>query len=131
MTTDQHRFSQMVELNPITEKIIGCAYKVGNTLGSGFFEKVYENALVYELRKSGLNVVQQHPIQVLYDGVLVGEFISDLLVEGCVLVELKVVKNLDESHYAQCLNYLKATQLRLCLLINFGARRVEVKRFAN
>ena len=100
-------------------------------MGPGFFEKVYENALVYELRKSGLNVVQQHPIQVWYDSILVGEFITDLLVEGCVLVELKVVKNFDESHFAQCLNYLKATQLRLCLLINFGARRVEVTRFAN
>ena len=90
MTTDQHRFSQMVELNPVTEKIIGCAYKVGNTLGSGFFEKVYENALAYELRKSGLKVVQQHAVKVWYDGILVGDYVADLLVEGyCVLVDIK------------------------------------------
>lgn len=132
-TTDGHRFAQMQELeklNPITEKIIGCAYTISNTLGNGFLEKVYENALVHELRKSGLKIEQQHSIQVWYDGIVVGEYIADLLVEDAVLVELKAVKVLDAIHQAQCIHYLKATGLRLCLLLNFGSPRVEVKRLA-
>ncbi len=112
----------------ITEKIIGCAYTVANTLGSGFLEKVYENALAYELRKAGLHVVQQHAIQVRYHGVVVGDFAADLLVERCVLVELKAVSGLEQFHIAQCMNYLRATGLRVCLLINFGRPRVQVKR---
>ena len=73
------------DVNKITEKIIGCAFRVSNTLGAGFLEKVYENALTHELRKSGLAVLQQHPVTVFYDGVVVGEYFADLLVEGCVL----------------------------------------------
>jgi GxxExxY protein len=121
---------ELDHLNPITEKIIGCAYTVGSTLGVGFLEKVYENALAHELRKAGLKVGQQQPIRVRYDGLIVGEYVADLLVEDCVLVELKVVKNLDSVHMAQCINYLKATGLRLCLLINFGTRKVGIKRIA-
>jgi len=124
MDTDKHRW----ETNKITEAVIGAAYKVGNTLGSGFLEKVYENALAIEIRKSGLQVVQQHPINVKYENVIVGEFIADLLIQGEVLVELKAVKALDEIHLAQCLNYLKATGLRVCLLINFGNPKVEINR---
>lgn len=120
--------ARRLELNKITEWIIGCAYTVGNTLGNGFLEKVYENALAHELRKAGLQVIQQYGIQVHYDGIVVGEFIADLLVEGCVLVELKAVKALDEIHMAQCLNYLKATGLSVCLLINFGQPKVQIKR---
>ena len=133
MTSDGNRFTQMQELesyNPITERIIGCAYTVGNALGVGFLEKVYENALAHELRKAGLKVQQQYPIQVYYDGIVVGDYVADLFIEDCILVELKAVKALDEIHQAQCLNYLKATGLRLCLLINFGNRRVEIKRLA-
>ena len=133
MTSDGNRFTQMQELesyNPITERIIGCAYTVGNALGVGFLEKVYENALAHELRKAGLNVQQRYPIQVHYDGIVVGDYVADLFIEDCILVELKAVKSLDEIHQAQCLNYLKATGLRLCLLINFGNRRVEIKRLA-
>ena len=115
------------ELNQITEKIIGCSYKVGAVLGSGFAEKVNENALAHELRKAGLRVEQQYPITVHYDGIVVGEFVADLLVEGRVLVELKTVRVLDDAHMAQCINYLAATGLPICLLINFGTR-VEVKR---
>ena len=115
-------------LNDITGKIIGCAYKVSNTLGSGFLEKVYENALAHELRKAGLQVMQQHGIQVTYDGIVVGDYVADMLVEGRVLVELKAVNALDSIHSAQCLNYLKATGLRLCLLLNFGQPRVQIKR---
>ncbi len=115
------------ELNQITEKIIGCAYKVAEKLGAGFLEKVNENALAHELRKAGLKVEQQYPVPVHYDGILVGDFVADLLVEGRVLVELKTVRALDDAHMAQCINYLAATGLPICLLINFG-NRVEVKR---
>jgi GxxExxY protein len=117
-----------LELDQITRRIIGCAYSVANELGPGFLEKVYENALAYELRKAGLSVTQQAPITVYYDNVVVGEYVADLFVNGCVLVELKAVKALDEIHVAQCLNYLKATGYRVCLLINFGAPKVELKR---
>ena len=105
-------------------------FKVSNTLGPGFLEKVYENALAHELRKAGLDFRQQYPISVLYDGTVVGEFLADLLVNEQVIIELKAVKNLDDAHLAQCLNYLKATGLPLCLLINFGTPRVQVKRVA-
>ena len=74
--------------NPITEKVIGCAYTVSNVLGNGFLEKVYENALAHELRQSGLIVAQQFPIKVHYDGIIVGDYVADLLVEDCILVEL-------------------------------------------
>jgi GxxExxY protein len=112
----------------LTDKIICAFYNVYNTLGHGFLEKVYENALVHELRKSGLAVSQQHPMVVRYDGVVVGEYAVDLLVEHIVLVELKVAKAIDEIHLAQCLNYLKATGLHLCLLLNSGKPRLEIKR---
>ncbi len=125
MHTDEHR------LNEITETIIGCAYAVANTLGCGFLEKVYENALALELRAAGLSVEQQKPIQVLYRRSVVGEYVADLLVENCVLVELKAVKELDDIHLAQCLNYLKATGLKVCLLINFGSPKVQVRRISN
>lgn len=120
--------ARRLELNKITERIIGCAYTVGNTLGNGFLEKVYENALAHELRKADLQVIQQYGIQVHYDGIVVGDFVADLLVERCVLVELKAVKALDEIHMAQCLNYLKATGLSVCLLLNFGQPKVQIKR---
>ncbi|HEX6305165.1 MAG TPA: GxxExxY protein [Anaerolineales bacterium] len=117
-------------LNPITEKIIGCAFLVSNGLGAGFVEKVYENALAHELHKAGLKVHKQHPIHVMYDGIIVGEFLADLLVEDRVLVEIKAVKAFDEAHQAQCINYLQATGLRLCLLLNFGTRKVGIKGIA-
>jgi len=116
-------------LNTITERIIGCAYRVGSKLGCGFLEKCYENALTYELRKEGLRVEQQVLLKVWYDEIVVGEYVADLIVEGSVLVELKAIQGLDTIHSAQCINYLAATKLPLCLLINFG-RRVEIKRIA-
>ena len=118
-------------LDAITEKAIGCAFAVSNTLGSGFLEKVYENALCHEIKKSGLKVSQQHRINVLYDGEIVGEYIADLIIENSVLIEIKAVNSLDQIHAAQCLNYLKATELRICLLLNFGAPKVEVRRIVN
>lgn len=116
------------ELNKIGEMIIGCSYAVGNMLGNGFLEKVYENALALELIEKNFDVKQQHPINVYYKNRVVGEYIADLLIENKIIVELKTVKAIDEIHLAQCLNYLKATNLPLCLLINFGKPRVEVKR---
>ena len=118
------------KINQITEKIIGCSYTVSNILGCGFLEKVYENALAHELRKAGLKVLQQHEIEVYYDGVVVGKYIADLFVEDCVIVEIKANSGLDDSQKAQCLNYLKATKLKIGLLINFGKPRIEIKRVA-
>ena len=115
----------------ITEKIIGAAYAVANNLGSGFLEKVYENALAYELRQGGLTVEQQKSLKVHYRGVLVGEYVADMVVDDSVLVELKAVKALDDAHMAQCLNYLHATGLKVCLLLNFGTTKVQVKRLVN
>lgn len=120
-----------MEPNEITKRIIGCAYRVSNGLGSGFLEKVYENALAHELRKAGLLVKQQYPIVVEYDSIVVGNFVADLLVEDCIVVELKTAKALDEIHLAQCINYLKATGLQLGLLINFYHPKVEIKRVAH
>jgi len=119
------------EMRQLTEKVIQCAFAVSNTLGCGFLEKVYENALAHELRKAGLEVQQQHGITVYYDGVAVGEYTADLLVEGVLLLELKAVKDLDDIHLAQCMNYLKAMNLRLCLLMNFAKPKVEIRRIAN
>jgi GxxExxY protein len=117
--------------NRLTERIIGCAFQVLNTLGAGFLEKVYENALAHELRKFGLAIVQQQGITVMYDGVVVGHYNVDLLVDETVIVELKAIKSLDTAHTAQCINYLKATGLHLCLLLNFGKPRLEIHRIAH
>lgn len=117
------------ELNALTERIIGCAFEVSNTLGIGFLEKVYENALVRELRKNGLVADPQKPINVLYDGVLVGEYFADILVNDTVIMELKAVKDHDDAFTAQCLNYLKATGRPICLLLNFGKPRLDIKRY--
>jgi GxxExxY protein len=125
MNTDDGR------LNSVTGVVIGCAYRVANTLGCGFLEKVYENALAHEIRKAGLIAQQQCQVRVLYDDIVVGEYVADLLVEKCVLVELKAAKTLERVHLAQCLNYLKGSDLRVCLLINFGTPKVQVKRISN
>jgi GxxExxY protein len=118
-------------LNALSERIIGCAFTVANGLGSGFLEKVYENALAHELRKAGLTVAQQQGVSVIYDDVIVGEYAADLLVEAAVVVELKAVRALDDIHQAQCMNYLRATGLQLCLLLNFGRPRVAIRRIVH
>ncbi len=119
------------ELDAVSERIIGAAYKVSNTLGAGFLEKVYENALAHQLRKDGMKIEQQRPIKVYYDNLVVGEYFADLIAEGTVIVELKAVKNIEDIHLAQTLNYLKVTGLKLGLIINFGKPRVEIKRVVN
>jgi GxxExxY protein len=119
------------EINGLSSAVTGSAFTVLNALGAGFLEKVYENALAYEIRKRGLSVVQQHPVSVCYDGIVVGDYFADMIVENQIIVELKVAKAFDEAHRAQCLNYLKAAGLRLGLLLNFGKPRLEIKRIAN
>jgi GxxExxY protein len=113
----------------VTELIIKAFYTVYNTLGYGFLEKVYSNALAIELRKLGLEVVQEARIAVYYERELVGEYSADLLVGGVVIVELKAAKRLLEEHEAQLLNYLKATPYEVGLVLNFGPKP-EFKRKA-
>lgn len=120
--------SRAAHLNSITERIIGCAFSVGNTLGPGYLEKVYENALAHELRKAGLAVEQQRRMTVWYDGIAVGEYVTDLVVDDAVLIELKASKGLTAANEAQCINCLTTTRLPLGLLLNFG-QRVDVKRY--
>ncbi|MFZ4456903.1 MAG: GxxExxY protein [Bacteroidales bacterium] len=104
----------------ITSKIIKSYYNVYNTLGYGFLEKVYENAMALELAKHGLDVRCQHPIQVTYDGVIVGEYFADIIVNGIIVIELKATKEISEENECQLINYLKATNIELGLLMNFG-----------
>jgi GxxExxY protein len=127
-TQNTQRDTGQDRINLLSKRIIGCALSVLHGLGTGYLEKVYERALAHELRKGGLVVSQQHPMVVRYDGVVVGEYAVDLLVEQTILVELKVARAIDEIHLAQCLNNLKGTGLQLCLLLNFGKPRLEIKR---
>ncbi len=111
----------------ITERIIGAAFEVHGVLGQGFMEKVYQNALAFELRQQGLGVQQQQPITVRYKSAVVGDYVADLVVGGVVLVELKAVSSLEQVHEVQLVNYLRATGIEVGLLINFGSS-VTVKR---
>ena len=127
----EDRDQRRLELDRITQQIIGCIHQVSRSFGAGFLEKVYENALLVELQQRGLQVAQQHRIEVRYKDVLVGEFVADILVEGCVIVEVKAVRALEEIHSAQCLNYLRATGHQVCLLVNFGTSRATLKRIVH
>jgi GxxExxY protein len=117
-----------MEFEDITEKIIGCAYKVYNTMGYGFLESVYEKCLLIELRKTGLKSEYQKQIVVKYEGEVVGNFIADIFVEELIILEQKSVKNLAKAHEVQLVNYLVATEKNVGLLINFGEDKVEIKR---
>ncbi len=112
----------------LTGQIIHAAFAVFNRLGFGFLEKVYENALLIELRKKELFAAQQVPLSVYYDDQVIGEFCVDILVEKRLVVEVKSVINLHPNHEAQLVNYLVATQQDIGLLINFGPKGVEIKR---
>ena len=118
-------------LNQTTEAVIGCTFNVSNELGAGFLEKVYQNAMFVEVTRAGLKAEPEKELLVRYRGVVVGEYFADLLVEGSVVVELNAVQGLDDVHLAQCLNYLKATGFKICLLINFGRSKIEVRRVVN
>ena len=111
----------------LTEKIIQIFYKVYNTLGYGFLEKVYENAMMIEFRKAHIPAVSQNPIKVIYEEEVVGEYFADILVDRKVIVEIKATKTLIADHEAQLLNYLKATDIEVGLLLNFGFEP-EIKR---
>ena len=123
--------SHGAELNPLSKRIIGCSLKVAGTLGSGFLEKVYERALLTELKLRGIQAAAQVSLPVTYKGHRVGDYCADLLVEGVLLVELKCVEHLAAEHLAQCLNYLRASGKTVCLLINFQHPTVEWKRIVN
>ena len=111
----------------LTEKIMKAAYTVHNILGVGFLEKVYQNALLIELRKMGLKALKEKPITIYYDNKIVGEYIADIIVEDKVILELKANKEFAEIHEVQLINYLKATGIETGLLVNFG-HSVQVKR---
>ncbi len=117
-----------MDTDKTTETIIGCAMKVSNTLGAGFLERVYENALAIELRKAALNVEQQKPLKVTYDGIAVGDYAADMVVNGKVIPELKATKAIDDAHKAKLLNYLKASGLHVGLILNFGTPKLGIKR---
>lgn len=112
----------------LTYQIIGAAFEVQKVLGYGFLEKIYENALIQELQLRGIRVATQYPIKVEYKGVEVGDYYADMIVENKVIVELKTGKTFNPIHEAQLLNYLKATETKVGLLINFGEEKCEHKR---
>ena len=114
--------------NELTQRVIGCAFEVSNTLGAGFFEKVYEKALCAELEMCGLRFQCQKPVLVKYKDILVGEYIADIVVEDKLLLELKAVSILCREHEAQLMNYLKATGLSVGLLLNFVKPKLGIKR---
>ncbi|MBE9541807.1 MAG: GxxExxY protein, partial [Proteobacteria bacterium] len=113
----------------LTEEVIRIFYRVYNKLGYGFLEKVYENAMMIELKKAGFPAVSQYAIKVLYEGEVIGEYYADILVDNKAIVEVKAAKRLVEENEAQLLNYLKATDIEVGLLLNFGPKP-EVKRKA-
>jgi GxxExxY protein len=136
MDTDETRIRELEAAeNPekllhrqLTEAVIGAAFEVHNVLGYGFLEKVYQRALQAELIRRGLHTAIEHPLKVNYKGAVVGEYFADLLVEEKVLIELKVAPDLNANDEAQLINELKATGIRVGLLINFGRTRVEHRR---
>ncbi len=117
-----------MEIDTLTEAVIGCAYRVHTELGAGFLESVYKNALLYELRKVGLSAQAEVPLDVIYDETVIGHFLADIIVNGVLILELKAVARLERSHEQQLVHYLKATGIDNGLLINFGTQRAEIKR---
>ncbi len=122
--------AEIVEME-LSYAIVGEAYKVRDELGTGFLEKVYENALIVALREIGLRVEQQVPIEVRYHGQMVGTYFADLIVEGRILIEVKVAERISRAHLAQTRNYLQATGLKLGIVINFNKERVDIERVVN
>ena len=135
MNADKHGFFGGYVLSKhgeVTELIIKAFYTVYNMLGYGFSEKVYQNAMILDLLDLGLQVAAEHPIRVHYRGKIVGEFFADIVVNDCVIVELKSVKELLDEHEAQLLNYLRSTTIEVGLLMNFGpAAKFQRKSYDN
>jgi GxxExxY protein len=125
MHTNEH---ESEKIDALMAAVIGAAYELSNVLGAGFLEKIYERGLMHELRLRGLAVEAQVRCPVSYKGERLGEYVADLVVAGCVLVELKCVDRFANEHMAQCINYLKASGLRYGLLVNFQRPKVEWKR---
>jgi len=117
-----------LEYKELTEKIIGCTYRVYNKMGFGFLESVYEKCLLIELHKAGLKAESQKAVKVHYNGEVVGEFIADIIVEDTIILELKSVKQIVQAHETQLVNYLVATGKPVGLLLNFGEQKVDIKR---
>ena len=117
-----------MNLDELTYAINGAIFEVSRILGPGFLEKIYENALILELRKRGIKAEAQVPIKVSYKGTIVGEYFADILVEGQVIIELKTVDRIDKIHEAQLINYLKATGYKVGLLVNFKNTKADIKR---
>jgi len=117
-----------MEYKDVTETIIGCAYRVYNKMGFGFLESVYQKCLLIELRKAGLDMESQEPITVYYDHEIVGEFVADIIVNDTIILELKSVRRVIKAHEVQLVNYLVSTGKPVGLILNFGERKVEVKR---
>ncbi|HLY15605.1 MAG TPA: GxxExxY protein [Bryobacteraceae bacterium] len=126
MNADERRCS-----DSLTEQVLGAIFEVSNTLGAGFLEKVYERALLRELNLRGIRATTQASFKVAYKGQAVGDYFADILVEDSLVIELKCVDRLANEHTAQCLNYLKASGLAVCLLVNFQKAKVEWKRIVN
>jgi len=112
----------------LVKKIIGALFDVSNTLGAGFLEKVYERAVVLELNERGMRAVAQPVLAIHYKGILVGNYSPDILVEDEILIELKCAESLAKEHFAQCINYLRATDRKIALLVNFQRPKLEWKR---
>jgi GxxExxY protein len=123
MNTDEHRCP-----DSLTESVLGAILEVSNAPGCGFLEKIYERALVKELTLRGIRAATQVSFSVMYKGQLVGDCFADLLVENVLVVELKCVERFTNEHFAQCLNYLRASGLMVCLLVTFQKPKVEWKR---
>ena len=126
MNTDEHGF-----LDALTERVRGAVFQVSNTLGAGFLEKVYQRALLHELRLRGIRAAAEVSFPVTYKGHGVGEYFADILVEDVLVIELKCAERLSNEHTAQCLNYLRASGRTLCLLVNFQRPKVEWKRIVH
>lgn len=127
MDTDKTRMGNLVH-EELTKEIIGAAFEVHKVLGYGFLERVYQKALQAELVSRGLRVEIEHPIKVVYKGVVVGDYYADLLIQELVVVELKIAPSYNRQDEPQLLNELKATNIKVGLLINFGRAKVEFKR---
>ena len=112
----------------LSQKIIGCFYAVYNKLGYGFAEKVYENALRIELKKHGFKAIQQQKIEVFYDGEMVGDYKSDIIVNDCIILELKAAEGIVGEHETQLINYLKATEIEVGYILNFGIKAQFLRR---
>ncbi len=114
--------------DPLTQKIIGCAINIHRVLGPGFLENIYHQALAHELNKAQIEYISEARMQVLYDGIVLGDYVADFLVEKRVVVELKAVETLNKAHEIQLVNYLTAIHFDVGLLINFGGQKIQVKR---